>query len=161
MKVEKAKINDVPQIHTLVNKNADQGQMLPRALSEIYENLRDYFVIRDEEGKVAACVALHISWSDLAEVKSLAVDESKREKGYGSVLVNACLKEAEALGIPVVFCLTYKQIFFEKQGFKLVDKMELPRKVWSECFRCPKFPDCDEVALVYTFEPVSVGGTNG
>jgi amino-acid N-acetyltransferase len=106
-------------------------------------------------------VALHISWSDLAEVKSLAVDESMRERGYGATLVKSCLAEAQSLGIPVVFCLTYKQTFFEKQGFKLVDKMELPRKVWSECFRCPKFPDCDEIALIYQFEPTTAGVNGG
>jgi amino-acid N-acetyltransferase len=148
MKVEKAKINDVQRIHELVNSFADNGEMLPRALSEIYENLRDFFVIRDK-GQVIGCVALHISWSDLAEIKSLAVSEDKQSQGLGSLLVEACLNEAKELGIPTVFCLTYKPAFFEKHSFRLVDKMELPRKVWSECYRCPKFPDCDEVALIY------------
>jgi amino-acid N-acetyltransferase len=68
------------------------------------------------------------------------------------MLVNACLEEAKVLRIPTIFCLTYKPGFFEKHGFRQVDKMELPKKVWSECFRCPKFPDCDEVALVFSFE---------
>jgi amino-acid N-acetyltransferase len=152
MKVEKAKINDAQRIHELVNRFADNGEMLPRALSEIYENLRDFFVIRDKDKQVVGCVALHISWADLAEIKSLAVSEDKQAKGLGSMLVEACLDEAKELGFPTVFCLTYKPAFFERHNFHQVDKMELPRKVWSECYRCPKFPDCDEVALIYRFE---------
>ncbi len=151
MEVEKAKINDVQKMHEMVNKFASRNEMLARALSEIYENLRDYLVIRNSDNQVIACVALHISWADLAEIKSLVVSEDQQDKGLGAMLVNACLDEAKILGIPTVFCLTYKPGFFEKHGFKQVDKMELPKKVWSECFRCPKFPDCDEVALVYNF----------
>ena len=152
MKVEKAKINDAQRIHELVNSFADKGEMLPRALSEIYENLRDFFVVRDKNNQLIGCVALHINWADLAEVKSLAVSEDKQAKGLGSVLIEACLDEARELGIPTVFCLSYKPAFFEKYNFRRVDKMELPRKVWSECYRCPKFPDCDEVALIYNSE---------
>ncbi len=148
MKVEKATIEDVKKMHELVNKFAGTGEMLPRALSEIYENLRDYFVIRDTAGVVIACVALHISWSDLAEVKALAVHESKHKKGMGAALIKACVREAKSLGIPRIFCLTYKPGFFQRQGFKMVEKTELPRKIWAECYSCPKFPDCDEVALV-------------
>jgi len=152
MKVEKAKINDAQRIHELVNSFANKGEMLPRALSEIYENLRDFFVIRDRDKQVIGCVALHINWADLAEIKSLAVSEDRQAKGLGSILIEACLDEAKELGIPTVFCLTYKPAFFERYNFHQVDKIELPRKVWSECYRCPKFPDCDEVALIYRFE---------
>ena len=149
--VEKATISDVPQMHQLINYFADKSEMLARSLSEIYENIRDYFVVKQGE-RVIACVALHISWSDLAEIKSLAVVEDSQEQGIGAQLVEDCLKEAGELGIPTVFCLTYKPAFFEKYGFSQVDKAELPRKVWGECYRCPKFPDCDEVALIYHLE---------
>ena len=147
MRVDKAKIGDAASMHPLINHFADQGEMLPRALSEIYENIRDYYVVRNE-GKVIACAALRISWLDLAEIRSLAVEAKNQNQGIGSSLVQACLAEARELGIPTVFCLTRKPAFFEKHGFKLVDKMELPRKVWAECYRCPKFPNCDEVALI-------------
>lgn len=149
MNVEKARISDVQQMHEMVNKFAEKGEMLPRALSELYENIRDYFVIRDKNNHVIACVALHVSWSDLAEIRTLAVSKAKQEQGLGSMLIKACLDEARELGLKSVFCLTYKPAFFEKNGFVRVDKMDLPRKIWSECFRCPKFPDCDEVALIY------------
>jgi len=140
-------------MHQLINYFADKGEMLARSLSEIYENIRDYFVIRQGE-RVIACAALHVSWSDLSEIKSLAVAEDSQEQGIGAQLVEACLREAKELGIPTVFCLTYKPAFFKKLGFSQLDKMELPRKVWGECYRCPKFPDCDEVALIYHLEGV-------
>jgi len=149
--VEKARIQDVPQIHRLINYFADKDEMLPRPLSEIYENIRDYFVIRKGE-QVIACAALHVCWSDLAEIKSVAVSEDSQRQGIGAGLMEACLKEAKGLGIPTVFCLTYQPAFFEKFKFSQIDKMELPRKVWTECYRCPKFPDCGEVALIYQLE---------
>ena len=150
-RVEKAKIQNVPQMHQLINYFADKDEMLPRALSEIYENIRDYFVVR--QGKqVIACAALHVIWSDLAEIKSVAVAEDSQQQGIGAQLVTACLEEAKQLGIPTVFCLTYRPAFFEKFGLSQIDKMELPRKVWTECYRCPKFPDCNEVALICNLE---------
>jgi amino-acid N-acetyltransferase len=150
-KIEKARIHDATQIHKLINYFADKGEMLPRPLSEIYENIRDYFVVRQGE-QVIACSALHISWVDLAEIKSLAVTENHQKQGIGDQLAEYCLKEADNLGIATVFCLTYIPEFFKKCGFSQVDKSELPHKVWGECYRCPKFPSCDEVALIYHLE---------
>jgi amino-acid N-acetyltransferase len=146
--VEKARIPDVPRMHKLINGFADRGLMLPRPLSEIYEYIRDFFVIR-EGGEIIACGALHIEWSDLAEIRSVAVAEENQNKGLGARIVAACLAEAGGLGIKTVFCFTYQPEFFKKHGFADIDKMELPRKVWTDCFRCPKFPNCDEMALVY------------
>ena len=148
VKIEKACIGDVSQMHRLINQFAERDEMLARSLSEIYENIRDYFVVREGD-RIIACVALHVIWEDLAEIKSLAVAETSHKQGVGSQLVKACLEEAEALGLSTVFCLTYKPAFFERVGFTQIDKAELPQKVWTECFRCPKFPNCDEVALIY------------
>ncbi|MBA7667689.1 Amino-acid acetyltransferase [subsurface metagenome] len=136
--VERARISDVAQMHELINSFAEKGEMLARSLSEIYENVRDYFVVREGE-QVVACAALHVMWSDLAEIKSVVVAEGSQGRDL-------------QLGIPTIFCLTYKPAFFESLGFSQLDKMELPRKVWSECYRCPKFPDCDEVALICHLE---------
>jgi amino-acid N-acetyltransferase len=146
--VEKAKITDVPQIHKLINSFAEKGLMLARSLSEIYENIRDFVVIREGD-EVIACAALHISWSDLAEIRSVTVAENSQRKGLGAKLVAACLVEANSLGIESIFCFTYQPEFFRNQKFVDIDKMELPRKVWSDCLRCPKFPNCDEIALIY------------
>ncbi|MFC1913645.1 N-acetyltransferase [Chloroflexota bacterium] len=148
MNVEKATIKDATQMHKLINYFAD---MLARPLSQIYENIRDYFVVREGE-QVIACAALHVSWSDLAEVKSLVVAEESQQQRIGTQLVEACLGEAKELGIVTVFTLTYQPGFFEKCGFSQVDKSELSHKVWGECYLCPKFPNCDEVALIRRFE---------
>ena len=149
--IEKARVSDVVQIHKLVNYFADKDLLLARSLSELYENVRNYFVVREGD-RIIACAALRVSWSDLAEVMSTAVAEDSQSQKIGTRLVQACLKEAKELGIPTVFCLTYQPEFFEKCGFSRIDKKELPHKVWGECYRCPKFPNCDEVALVYHLE---------
>lgn len=144
--IRKARIPDVPEIHRLINTFAERNAMLPRALSAIYENLRD-FLVAEEDGRVAGCCALHVTWSDLAEVKSLAVDESMQGRGLGAKLVQVCLDEARQMGLPSVFALTYVPDFFEKMGFSRVDKSTLPQKIWTECINCPKFPDCGEEAV--------------
>ncbi len=131
----------------LVNDFAARGEMLPRSLSELYENLRDYYVA-EVAGEVVGCSALHITWDDLAEVKSVAVREDHRNLGLGRRLVQACLEDARALGVPRLFVLTYLPEYFAKFGFQRVEKADLPQKVWSECIRCPKFPDCGEVGMI-------------
>lgn len=147
--IRKARIPDVGAIQQLVNHFADNGEMLHRPLSEIYENLRDYFVAVEGDNLLASC-ALHINWEDLVEIKALAVADKWQRKGLGKQLIDACLKEARELGLTTVYALTSKPEFFEKLGFRRVQVSELPNKVWGECFRCVKFPNCDEVAVVYS-----------
>jgi amino-acid N-acetyltransferase len=146
--IRKARMKDVKAIQKLIGEYARKGDMLPRSLSEIYENLRDYFVYVQNGEEVIGSAAIHIMWEDLAEVRSLAVRDGNMGLGVGTQLVEACLSEAIVLGIPRVFALTYKPDFFEKLGFVRVDKSELPQKIWTDCLKCSKFPDCDEVALV-------------
>ncbi|HDH98703.1 MAG TPA: N-acetyltransferase [Deltaproteobacteria bacterium] len=146
--IRKAKISDVRSIHALLAHFADQGLLLPRSLSEIYDHLRDYTVMQTSDDNIVGVVALNICWEDLAEVKSLAVREDYQAKGMGRQLVEHSLSEAVVLGIYRVFTLTYQSKFFEKLGFKLVDKSSLPQKIWADCIKCPKFPDCDEIALL-------------
>jgi len=146
--IRKARMGDVKAIQKLIAEYARKGDMLPRSLSEIYENLRDYFVYIDDGGEVIGSAAIHIMWEDLAEVRSLAVRDGHMRKGVGTQLVEACISEAIVLGIARIFALTYKPEFFEKLGFVRVEKSELPQKIWTDCLKCSKFPDCDEVALV-------------
>ena len=140
---------DVPAIHALIAKAAKTSPVLPRSQAALYETLRDFFVSENAEGTVVGCCALHISWTDLAEIKSLSVDESARHRGLGKTLVQTCLDEALDLKIRRVFCLTAAIEFFAKLGFREVDKHELPHKIWGDCINCPKFPDCDELAMVH------------
>lgn len=145
--IRKAQIKDVKDIQKLLTGYASRGDMLSRSLSELYESLRDFYVC-EEDGKLMGTAALHVVWEDLAEVRSVAVAEDVARKGIGSQLVQACIAEARAIGLKRIFCLTYKPEFFGKHGFRLVDKSELPHKVWSDCIKCVKFPDCDENAMV-------------
>ena len=144
----KARIADVPAMHRMINEHADAGLMLARPLSELYETLRDFWVI-EQDGAAVACCALHINWSDLAEIRSLAVETSFQRRGFGRALVEACLREAKEMGITRVYALPREPDFFESVGFSRIAVSELPRKVWGECIRCPKFPECDEVAVVF------------
>ena len=145
--LRKAQIADVKDIQKLLMTFANRGDMLSRSLSELYESLRDFYVV-EENGVFLGASALHIVWEDLAEVRSVAVTEEAGRKGIGSCLVEACIAEAREIGLRRIFCLTYKPDFFAKHGFKLVDKAELPHKVWGDCIKCPKFPDCDENAMI-------------
>jgi amino-acid N-acetyltransferase len=144
----RAQIADAQPICDLVNTFARKGEMLPRTMSEVFQNLRDFYVIRDSAEGLIACGALHILWEDLAEIKSLAVRDDRQGTGLGARIVEACVDEARALGIATAFALTYRPGFFEKLGFSQADVMTLPRKVWGECYRCPKFPGCNEIAMV-------------
>lgn len=150
MKIRKAIISDVQSIHKILNQYANKDLLLPRSLSELYDHLRDYFVLEDEaQGHLIKGVCgLGICWEDLAEIRSLAVIQDQQGKRLGSRMVDVCLKEARALGLKKVFVLTYIPVFFEKLGFKKVGKSVLPHKVWADCLKCPKFPDCDETALM-------------
>ena len=145
--LRKARINDIKAIHRLVNDCADKGEMLSRSLAELYDNMRDYFVC-EEKGEIAGACALHVCWEDLAEIRSLGVIPQSRRRGIGRDLVNACLKEAREFSLERVFLLTYQDQFFGKFGFRLIDKAELPQKIWTDCVKCAKFPLCDEIAMI-------------
>jgi amino-acid N-acetyltransferase len=147
MDVRIANINDVKAIHSLINAYAERDQMLFRSMADIYKNLQTFLVV-EQDGQVVGCCALEVIWADLAEIKSLAVEEHHKGKGAGSMLVTAAVEQAKRMGLPSVFGLTLKPQFFEKLGFKVVDKGTLPMKVWSDCARCTKQQNCDETAVV-------------
>ena len=145
--IRKAKLDEIKEIQRLLKLHAPKGGILPRSLSELYDHLRDFFVFIRNRHIIGIC-ALHICWEDLAEIRSLAVAEEDQNRGIGARLVKACLKESRLLGVKRVFALTYQPEFFERLGFKKVDKAALPHKIWTDCLKCVKFPDCDETAVV-------------
>lgn len=148
--LRKARIDDVKEMHRMINSSASKGEMLPRALTDIYNALRDFYVFYNEdESQITGICAMHIIWENLAEIRSLYVDQNHRGKGVGRVLVEACISEAITLGLFKIFTLTYKKDFFARLGFKEIDRNLLPEKIWSDCFHCSKYPDyCDEVAMI-------------
>ncbi len=134
----------------MVNDFARREEMIPRTINELYENVRD-FVVCEEQGVLKGACALHVLWEDLAEIRSLAVRKESQRMGLGKKMVKRCVAEAKSLGIKRVFALTYQPLFFKKMGFEEIDKSSLPQKIWGDCVRCPKFPECDEHALIYRF----------
>ena len=149
MNVRNAKISDVPAINALINSYAEVDRMLFRSLADIYENLQT-FIVAELDNNIVGCCALEVIWADLAEIKSLAIDEAHKGKGIGRGLVVAAVEQAAKLGVPKIFALTLESVFFEKSGFEIVEKETLPMKVWSDCARCPKQQHCDEIAVIKT-----------
>jgi len=145
--IRKAKLKDVLVIQSIINSFAKRGFMLARSLNELYENLRDFWVYELEQ-RVVGCCALHISWKDFAEIKSLAVDKRFQKRGIGIALVETCIQEAKQLGVKNIFVLTYIPGYFKRFGFKKISHEKLPHKIWAECINCPKFPECKEIALI-------------
>lgn len=152
MAVRKARVSDVPAIHDFINGCALEGRMLRRSLSETYERVREFYVAV-QGGEVVGTGALHITWEDLAEIRSLAVKKPHRGRGLGSALVRRCLAEARELGITRVFVLTYIPRFFARFGFAEAPRSSLPHKIWADCIHCPHFPDCKEVPMAVALKP--------
>ena len=144
--VRHATVKDAAQIQNIVNYYAKKDLILARSLNEIYENIRDFAVI-EKKGKIIACGALHICWDDLAEIKSLAVTPRNKRKGCGGKIVQYLFHDAEALGIPRVFALTYQVEFFSSLGFRRIEMESLPKKIWADCIKCVRFANCNEVAM--------------
>ncbi len=148
-----ARIGDVPAMHALINQFAGEKLMLSRPLGELYENVRDFLVAEAEVGGLVGCAAVHIDTATIGELKALAVAKAAHGKGVGRGLVEACFAAAADLGMERLFCLTYQVEFFTKLGFTRVDRSRLPTKVWTECVRCHRFLDCDEVAMWRSVKP--------
>jgi len=160
-RLRRARMDDVTVVQQLINTFADRGELLPRSLAELYDNLRD-FVVWEQSGDVVACCALHVTWAGLAEIKSLGVADPVQGTGIGAMLVRRCIEDARALGVHRVFALTYRPEFFVRLGFEPIDKSLLPHKVWAECIRCVKFPNCDEQAVQIELErPAESGADSG
>lgn len=147
--IRKATLKDVREIHRLIADQARGGHILARPLSDLYAQVRDFIVMEDETtGELVGCGALQVVWEDLAEIRSLAVKDDAQGRGIGSSLIEALENEAREMGVKKVFVLTYRVSLFERLGFSQMDKGLLPHKIWADCIRCTKFPECDETALV-------------
>ena len=155
MDLRKARMADVPVMHALINSHAQKGLMLARSRNALYEGIRE-FTVACADGQVVGCASLHVLWDDLAEVRSLVIADEYAGCGIGRILVETLIVEAKELGIPRLFALTYVPDFFQKCGFSLVSRDKLPQKVWKECINCPKFPDCDEIAVLMELAPAQL-----
>ena len=147
--IRKATVSDVPKIYSLINGFADSGEMLPRSLSELYDVIRSFSVAvpSDRPETLAGTCALHPCWEDLGEIRSLSVAREFQNSGLGRRLVEFCEVDGLDVGLHRIFVLTYVPDFFRRLDYRLIDKSELPQKIWADCFKCVKFPQCGEIAL--------------
>jgi amino-acid N-acetyltransferase len=152
MTLRHAKTADAEAVCSVVNYYAERGLMLHRSMESIYNSLREFQVACDDDGQIVGCVAVDIFWSDLAEVKSLAVLPGLVGQGIGGQLLAAAVEDARLMGVKRLFTLTYEQRFFQRQGFEVIDRHDLPEKVWRECLACPKSNACDEIAMLLTLK---------
>jgi amino-acid N-acetyltransferase len=157
--IRKAKLNDVPEIHRLIAHYAEERIMLPRTLTDLYENLWGFTVVAEEEGQLLGCGALKLYNQEVAEIRSLCVDESQKSKGIGRLIMDQLLDEAEAFGLKTVFALTIAPVFFQKIGFREVPRERFPTKVWRDCLRCDRYTCCNEkaVSLELADRPTKLG----
>jgi amino-acid N-acetyltransferase len=153
LNIRPARVSDVPGIYEQIRVFADQKLMIRRSMAELYESIREFFVAVDDENRVVGCVALHVFWADLAEIRCLAVAEHVQNAGVGRRLVDACWESARDLEISSVFALTQAGGFFERCGYHPIEKSELPARIWNECVRCPLFPECNELAFIRSSGP--------
>ena len=147
--VRKAVIADIIHIHRLLHTYSHQGDLIPRPLSDLYDHVRDFSVSADAVTKqVVGCCALQFCWENLAEIRSLVVEEQYRRRKVASGLVTSCIAESAGYGMAKLFCLTFKPDFFSKFGFIRIQRSDLPLKIWSDCMLCVKFPDCEGIAMM-------------
>jgi argininosuccinate lyase/amino-acid N-acetyltransferase len=150
--LRRATLDDVPGIARIMAGYVAEGVLLPRPVGELFQCIREFHVAISG-GEVVGCAALRLLWNDLGEVRSLAVRPDFHGRGLGARLVQAVIEDARALTLPRVIALTREVPFFERNGFLVTSRDVLPRKVWSDCVRCPKRHACDEVAVVLDLVP--------
>ncbi len=154
--LRRANVKDIAPMLQLINSYASQHVMLPRTEFEMAENIRD-FVVAWSGDALLGCGALHFYSPTSAEIRSLAVDPSRKSGGIGRAIVEALEKEARENDLEAIFAFTYVPGFFRKLGFAEVDRGELPLKAWKDCLKCPKFQCCDEIAMLKTLrEPAEL-----
>lgn len=154
--IRKPTVKDVPRIRRIIDeavkKNAEgKTFILPRSPAELYESVRN-FIVLEADGRIVGCCAVKPFWEDLGELRSLAILEDYRGRGYGKKLVEAAVEDAKSTGLAKLFTLAKIPEYFESLGFKKMDRDKLPKNIWVECTRCPEFGVCDEKALLYVIK---------
>ena len=157
IRTRNATLPDVEHIHAIIQPYADEGTLLPRSIPELCENVRD-FIVAEEAGQIIGCGALHLYGTHLAEIRSIAVSPQRKGNGIGRSLANALLEEARRHTVTCVCLFTRTPGFFERLGFEVARRDELPDKIYKDCVHCPKLTDCDEIAMVIGKIPANTNG---
>jgi len=152
-----ATLPDVEHVYEIIEPYAREGILLPRSVSELCENIRD-FVVAEEDGQVVGCGALHLYGTHLAEIRSIAVPPQSKGRGIGRALVDALMEESRRHKVTCVCLFTRIPEFFEHVGFEIARREMLPDKIYKDCVHCPKLTDCDEIAMVQGILPANTNG---
>ena len=147
MNIRRAEPQDVDTIVWMIAHYAALGLMLPRSHSALAEALSNYLVA-DMDGRVVGCGGLEQYSRNSAEIYGLATDPNTPQRGTGGAIVRALIDKARSQNISHLFALTLAPAFFQKMGFRTVQHTDLPMKVWRDCVACPKYGNCDEIAMV-------------
>ena len=146
-KVRSATRNDVAGILQLLNHYAAMGDLLPRSKNDVIANLQHFRIIADGNN-LLACGSLEHFSEELAEIRSLMVNEECKNMGLGKRIVDCLISIAQERDVNRVMALTYVPEFFHSMGFRTVNKEIFPEKIWGICVNCYKFLNCDEIAVL-------------
>ncbi len=154
LNIRKAELRDVPELYRLINHYAGEHVLLPRSLTDLYENVWE-FTVAERDGQMLGCGALKFYNQEIAEVRSLCVDTALKSNGIGRTITESLVEEAKRYGLKTVFALTVTPGFFEKLGFRETPRERFPTKVWRDCLGCPLYSACNEIAVSLELAPYS------
>lgn len=132
--IRPAKTKDVKAIRTLVDSYAAPGQMLSKETVTLYESVQE-FIVAERDGVLVGCGALHILWEDLAEVRTVAVQEGLHKQGIGHQILESIIERAREVGVEKIFCLTFQTEFFGRHGFEVIEGTPVAPEVYTELLR--------------------------
>ncbi|ULE32977.1 amino-acid N-acetyltransferase [Mycobacterium sp. IDR2000157661] len=131
--VRRARTSDVTAVKGLVDIYAGKI-LLEKNLVNLYEAVQEFWVA-EIDGEVLGCGALHVLWSDLGEVRTVAVHPKVRGQGVGHAIVERLLDVARDLHLERIFVLTFEVEFFTRHGFAEIDGTPVTAEVYEEMCR--------------------------
>ena len=134
IEVRAAKTSDVKGIRQLIDLYAPQRRILSKETVTLYESVQEFVVAVDGD-VVVGCGALHVLWEDVAEVRTVAVNEELRGKGIGHQILELLIKRASEIGVKKLFCLTFETEFFGRHGFKEIEGAPVEPEVYQQLLR--------------------------
>jgi amino-acid N-acetyltransferase len=129
--IRPARTSDIKAIRAIIDEYAASRRLLTKETVTLYESVQE-FTVAEISGKIVGCGAVHVLWEDLAEVRSVAVDQNIRGQGIGHGILEALIKRASEIGVKRIFCLTFETEFFGRHGFKEIQGTPVSPDVYTE-----------------------------
>jgi amino-acid N-acetyltransferase len=154
--LRRARTSDVPAIKGLVDIYAGKI-LLEKSLVTLYESVQEFWVA-ELDGEVIGCGALHVLWSDLGEVRTVAVHPKAKGRGVGHAIVRQLLDIARELELQRLFVLTFETDFFGAHGFTEIEGTPVTAEVYEEMCRSYDTGVAEFLDLSYV-KPNTLGNT--